>query len=56
MINKKYTLILTVLTFVLPFFISSARAAVVTGAEQTDAYLKLLKGKRVAFSPTNLEW
>lgn len=48
MINKKYTLILTVLTFVLPFFISSARAAVVTGAEQTDAYLKLLKGKRVA--------
>ncbi len=48
MINKKYTLILTVLTFALPFFISSARAAVVTGAEQTDAYLNLLKGKRVA--------
>lgn len=48
MINKKYTLILTALTFALPFFISSARAAVVTGAEQTDAYLNLLKGKRVA--------
>lgn len=48
MINKKYTLILTALTFALPFFISSVRAAVVTGAEQTDAYLNLLKGKRVA--------
>ena len=48
MINKRYTLILTVLTLIFPFFISSARAAVVTGAEQTNAYLKLLKGKRVA--------
>ncbi len=48
MINKRYTLILTVLTLIFPFFISSARSAVVTGAEQTDAYLKLLKGKRVA--------
>lgn len=48
MINKRYTLILTVLTLIFPFFISSARAAVVTGAEQTSAYLKLLKGKRVA--------
>ncbi len=46
--NKKYTLILTVFTLIFPFFISSARAAVVTGAEQTNAYLKLLKGKRVA--------
>ncbi len=48
MINKRYTLILTVLTLIFPFFICSARSAVVTGAEQTDAYLKLLKGKRVA--------
>lgn len=48
MINKRYTLILTVLTLIFPLFISSARAAVVTGAEQTSAYLKLLKGKRVA--------
>ncbi len=48
MTNKKYTLILTVLTLVFPFFISNACSAVVTGAEQTDAYLKLLKGKRVA--------
>ncbi len=48
MIDKRYTLILTVLTLIFPFFISSARSAVVTGAEQTDAYLKLLKGKRVA--------
>lgn len=47
MINKRYTLILTVLTLIFPLFISSARAAVVTGAEQTSAYLKLLKGKRV---------
>ncbi len=48
MTNKKYTLILTVLTLIFPFFISNACSAVVTGAEQTDAYLKLLKGKRVA--------
>ena len=48
MINKRYTLILTVLTLIFPLFISSARSAVVTGAEQTNAYLKLLKGKRVA--------
>ncbi len=48
MIDKRYTLILTALTLIFPFFISSARSAVVTGAEQTDAYLKLLKGKRVA--------
>lgn len=48
MIDKRYTLILTVLTLIFPFFICSARSAVVTGAEQTDAYLKLLKGKRVA--------
>lgn len=48
MINKRYTLILTVLTLIFPLFISSARSAVVTGAEQTSAYLKLLKGKRVA--------
>lgn len=46
--NKKYTLILTIFTLIFPFFISSARATVVTGAEQTNAYLKLLKGKRVA--------
>lgn len=46
--NKKYTLILTFFTLIFPFFISSARATVVTGAEQTNAYLKLLKGKRVA--------
>lgn len=48
MTDKRYTLILTVLTLIFPLFISSARAAVVTGAEQTNAYLKLLKGKRVA--------
>ncbi len=46
--NKKQILALTVFTFLFPFFISSVRAAVVTGAEQTNAYLKLLKGKRVA--------
>lgn len=46
--NKKYALILTILTLIFPFFIGSLRAAVVTGAEQTNAYLKLLKGKRVA--------
>lgn len=46
--SKKYTLILTVFTLIFPFFISGACAAVVTGAEQTNAYLKLLKGKRVA--------
>lgn len=48
MTDKRYTLILTVLTLIFPLFISSARSAVVTGAEQTNAYLKLLKGKRVA--------
>lgn len=46
--NKKYALTLTILTLIFPFFIGSLRAAVVTGAEQTNAYLKLLKGKRVA--------
>lgn len=46
--NKKYALPLTILTLIFPFFIGSLRAAVVTGAEQTNAYLKLLKGKRVA--------
>lgn len=48
MTDKRYTLILTVLTLIFPLFISNARSAVVTGAEQTNAYLKLLKGKRVA--------
>lgn len=48
MTDKRYTLILTVLTLIFPLFISSARSAVVTGAEQTNAYLKMLKGKRVA--------
>lgn len=46
--NKKYALPLIILTLIFPFFIGSLRAAVVTGAEQTNAYLKLLKGKRVA--------
>ena len=46
--NKKYTRILTIFILIFPFFISSARAAVVTGAEQTGAYLRLLNGKRVA--------
>ena len=46
--NKKYTLVLTVITLIFPFFISSTNAAVVTGAEQASAYLKLLRGKRVA--------
>ena len=46
--NKKYALTLTILSLIFPFFIGSLRAAVVTGAEQTNAYLKLLKGKRVA--------
>lgn len=46
--NKKYALILTILSLIFPFFIGNLRAAVVTGAEQTSAYLTLLKGKRVA--------
>ena len=46
--NKKYALTLTILSLIFPFFIGSLWAAVVTGAEQTNAYLKLLKGKRVA--------
>lgn len=46
--NKKYALPLTILSLIFPLFIGSLRAAVVTGAEQTNAYLKLLKGKRVA--------
>ena len=46
--NKKYALILTILSLIFPFFIGNLRAAVVTGAEQTSAYLTLLKGTRVA--------